>query len=332
MALMLALVALVIAQVGVPAMHPGEWVVDSNESGMLSGQVVDPVAGRPVAGVPVRLSRHRQGQDRTWPEPWVAEHAGAANEQLGSVATDAEGRFTFRGLRPGRYRVRAAGALRATATAEAWITPEHRTRTVEIEVEVGAQVGGIVLDHEGQPLGDFPVRLVGFDRGDGLNSLPRDVRVGQRTAPDGHFLLSQLPTGTVYLQAGSSPRGYSVPVALEVRSGETVDQVTLVVPDEQDLLTPSGEGVGGIGVRLEFTPRGPVIDTLIEGMAAHQAGLLAGDRLEALAGRSTRFMLPREFIERCLGLPGSVVTVRIVRGDESFDVELTRRMFPSGQR
>jgi len=332
MRLLLTAAIVVLGQVTVPALRPGEWVIDPDEVGVLVGQVIDPVAGGPVAGMPVRLSRPRQAEERSWPEPWVAENVGSGNEQLGSVATDADGRFAFRGLRPGLYRVRAAGALRATASAEAYVTPEERSRQVTIEVEVGAEASGIVLDHLGRPLADYPVRLIALDVGDGLNSLPNNVRYGQRTAPDGHFHLEHLPTGTVYIQATSWKRGYSEAVAVAVRSGGRVDGLTLVVPDETEVLEGARDGAGGIGVKLTFTPRGPVIESLLDGMSADEAGLLQGDLLAALDGRGTRFMSGREFVARCKGPVGSTVTVRVLRGDESIEVALTRQVFPPSER
>ncbi|MCP4869000.1 MAG: hypothetical protein GY898_09820 [Proteobacteria bacterium] len=323
--------AIVVAQVAVPALRPGEWVVESDQNGSIAGEVFDPVAGESAAGVVVRLSRPRVAQDRTWPEPWVPEYA-SGSEQLAAITTDREGRFLFRGLRPGRYRVRTAGVMRNTSSVDVIVRADALQGTARLEVEIGARVGGIVLDHLGQPLGNYPVRVVGFDVGDGLNSLPPDVRVVQRTANDGHFHLEALPTGTVYLQAVSRKRGYSPAMAVAVQSGEVAHDLTLVVPDEGDVLTAARESGGGIGVRLDFTPRGPVIKSLIGGMAAEEAGLQVGDLLTTLGSRSTRFMSPQEFVDRCRGPVSSSLVVHVERDGEIRELTLVRREFPAEDR
>ncbi len=326
----LALVALiVVGQAGVPALPPGEWIVDDQHAGAVAGQVVDPTTEAPVVGATVRLSRPAQASDRSWPEPWVVESADE-DTQIASVTTDADGRFRFRGLRPGLYRVRVRGALRRTASAEAYITVESPRAEVALRVEPGAVLSGLVTDPDGNPIANFPVALVGLDLGDGRNRIPADRWYGVRTDDEGGFVLGGVPTGQVHLQAMARRYGYSEHAILDVRSGDVVEELVLVVPDERDQLAQAGEKKGGIGVRLDWGPEGPRIAHLFEGMAAAEAGLRIGDLVTALNGRDTRFMWRGEFIARCTGTIGEEVAVGVERDGERFVVRLTRRAFPDG--
>jgi len=65
----------------------------------------------------------------------------------------------------------------------------------------------------------------------------------------------------------------------------------------------------------------PVINTLVEGRPAEQAGLRSGDRIVAIDGEKVEFFqdLERNISER----PYETVTVSIVRDGQSRDVELT---------
>lgn len=322
---------IVVSQVAVPALRPGEWVVEADQSGSITGEVYDPVAEAPAAGVVVRLSRPRTVKDKDWPEPWVEENAGGS-ERLAAIATDQQGRFLFRGLRPGRYRVRTSGALRSTASTDVVLRPDALAGSARLEVEMGAAVSGTVLDHQARPLGNYPVRVVGFDAGDGLNSLPVGVNVMQRTAEDGHFHLDGLPSGIVYVQATSNRHGYSPAVPVLSRSGSEVGGISLVVADEREELERARAEGAGIGVRLDFTPRGPVIDSLVAGMAAEEAGLRVGDLITHVGERPTRFMSTRECVDRCRGPVGSTVEVTVLRDEETIDVQLVRRTFPPSDR
>lgn len=220
---LLLAVGLFLAQsLGATVIRPGDAVVDEQQVGVISGDVLDVAADLPAGDLEVRLLRPAPSSDRTWPEPWVLERVHGA-EELARVRTSPGGRFEFRGLSPGRYQVRARDPSGAIAAADVLITVDRSRRSVTLEIT-------------------------------------RE---------------------------------------------------------------------GGIGVRLDFQEgAGPRVRDLIAGMAAAEGGLEVGDVISALDGRATSGMRIRAFVEACRGPVGTTVRVQVRRGDEEFELELDRRVFP----
>ena len=308
---------------------PGEAVVEPGQVGVIDGRAFDPEAEQPAAGLLVALHLPSGAADRTWPEPWVYE-PGEEARPIATVRTDADGRFRFAGLASGDYEVRVADHSLERSRVAASIRGASMQRTVELAVRQGGTARGRVVDAAGAPLVDFWVLAVGVDLGDGLNALDDAAGpVYTRSDAEGRFTLRPLPTGEVYIQAALRPYGYSLPVAHPIRSGEEIDGLEIVVPDERALLERRRRSDGGVGIRIDFGPAGPSVSSLIEGMGAKDAGLLAGDLVVEVAGRSTGFMTPVEFTDRCRGELGSEVRLRVVRdGGEPFDVSIVRSAFP----
>jgi len=153
----------------------------------------------------------------------------------------------------------------------------------------------------------------------GSSSGARDARLALATA--------------MALQASDRRYGFSELLRLEVRSGDVLEGVEIVVPDERELLARREADGGGVGVRLEFEPAGPKIRSLLPGMPAEEAGLLVDDRIVSLGGMDTRFMAPSEFIHRCRGAVGEPVTLGVRTGEEPpRDVVLLRRVLESRAR
>jgi hypothetical protein len=312
-AALLLLVPAAAAQEGVPALAPGQARLAGDAIGTLRGDVVDARSGEGLADVLVQLLRPSGMDARAWPEPWAPE-SWSEDEELLSVRSAPDGGYRFDALPPGRYRVRIAERWLPDASSDAWIEPGG-VETRRLELDAGAWVAGRVVDAAGEPMADIPIFVAGVDGGDGLNSARG--KVGSQpthSGADGSFVLRWVPPGTAYVQAGHRTRGYGRPVAVEVPDGGRVRGVELVGPDGSDA-PGEGDRGGGVGVRLEFTPRGPVISEVIEGLPAAGAGLQRGDALVGIDGRSTRFMTSREFIDRCRGRAGTEVELTWVRGD-----------------
>ena len=121
------------------------------------------------------------------------------------------------------------------------------------------------------------------------------------------------PRGTVYLQALRWSWGWSRPIAIPMRDTRTVEGVRIVLEKEPDGLV--SDGAGRIGVGLDFTPAGPVVNRVFEGSPAQRSGLQNLDLLAGVAGRPSRFMTPKEFIARCRGEVGTTVELEVVRPD-----------------
>ncbi len=324
---LLSLLAPAAAQEGVPVLAPGQARLRGDAIGSFRGRVLDADTGEGVADVPLQLLRPSPTAGRTWPEPWAPE-SWNEDERLLTVETNADGAFRFDALPPGAYRVQVDDRWLPHVSADAYIDAGDSVSR-QLVLEAGARITGRVFADGGQPVGNLPVFLAGLDRGDGLNAgRGRPASRPTRAAADGSFELRWVPTGTAWVQAGHAELGYAAPIAVQVDGGSHVDGVELRVPDERELLAASESG-GGIGVRLDFTERGPIVASVIEDLPAARAGLLAGDLILSIDGRPTRFMTSREFIQRCRGRVGSSLRVTSRRGEgEPRDHELTRQTIP----
>ncbi len=307
---------------------PGEAALDEGP-GAIRGEVWDPVADAPAAGVMVSLFRPGRGEQRVYPEPWVRE-PGEMDQALARVRTDPEGRFVFAGLSPGYYAIKPRGVLQAGGAADVHLTEEEPVRDVRLQVELGGTITGRVTDEDGRPLTDFTVHVTGLDLGDGLNAAhDHQANLHVRTDPEGRYVLSPLPTGTIWLQAASFSFGFSPLLPRAMKSGQRIDGVDLVVPDERGAIGRRSEGAGGVGIRLSFGPEGPGIREVVDGMPAQRAGLTGGEVVLELDGRPTRFMPSTEFWGRCRGPVDSEVTLKVRRADgEVEELTLVRQPFP----
>lgn len=87
----------------------------------------------------------------------------------------------------------------------------------------------------------------------------------------------------------------------------------------------------GIGIRSYFRTQGVEIDQVAPGGPAAQAGLQAGDWIVAVDGKDIRGAAEEDVYSRLRGEEGTSVGVTVLRGEETFDVVLTRRqvVFPT---
>ena len=80
----------------------------------------------------------------------------------------------------------------------------------------------------------------------------------------------------------------------------------------------------GIGVEYTDINGKALIKKVFKFSPAEKAGLLAGDIISEVDGVSIIGMSTQEIKERVLGIEGTVVTLRIERGSEEFDVDVIR--------
>lgn len=253
---------------------------------VLEGRVVEQASGGPVAGARVEVS--------------LTEGRGDAGQAL----TDAEGRFTVRGLAPGSYdaRVEAQGyspTLRRGLT----VTPGERFPVEFVLTRTGA-VEGQVRDGAGQPVVD--ARVTGVGRwSDGTEAAP----VQARTDATGHYRLEGLATGRLYLTArreGSTvgvrqvvdvPEGGAARADFTLEGTGTVEGVVRTrgtLPDEALEVTALGQGTPGSGV--------PEVGRVAVGAAGRF-------RLVLPPGRYTLLLTARDRIA-----PGEDTQVRVEEG------------------
>ena len=80
----------------------------------------------------------------------------------------------------------------------------------------------------------------------------------------------------------------------------------------------------GIGIYIDIRAEHLIVVQPIEGTPAHKAGLRAGDRIRTINGVATDGMSLQEAVTRIRGPAGTKVTLKIVRTEQTFDVEITR--------
>ncbi|MGB9824532.1 MAG: S41 family peptidase [Candidatus Hydrothermia bacterium] len=98
-------------------------------------------------------------------------------------------------------------------------------------------------------------------------------------------------------------------------------------PEESEEFTISTTGkFGGIGAQIGVRDNWITIIAPIEGTPAYRAGLMAGDRILEIDGKSTEGMKVNDAVKLLRGQPGTKVTVKIFRStlQKEFTVELVR--------
>jgi hypothetical protein len=319
------------AQNVVQALAPGQTVIDPDEEGRISGEIVDARSGLPAVGTVVALFHPHGLGDRVWPEPWVPDFPAEDDAPVATVRAAGEGQFLFDGLSPGRYRVSALVGPKAQVTT-AWlmVTRERPSAFASLRTNIGGLVAGVVVSERGTPLPEMFVYIAAIDDGEGGNAIA-GKRPSLRTLSDevGRFSLADVPPARVFLQAGRPDRGYSPLMPLEVLEGQDVLGLEVVVPDDSARIEKARASRGGLGIVVDFDARGVRVRKLVPGLPAEAAGLQPGDRILALDGQSTRWMIRFEFFSRALGLVGESITLTVVRGTGApFDVTIDRALMP----
>ncbi|MDR7522556.1 MAG: S41 family peptidase [Armatimonadota bacterium] len=80
----------------------------------------------------------------------------------------------------------------------------------------------------------------------------------------------------------------------------------------------------GIGIFIEIRDGHLIVAQPIEGTPAHRAGLRPGDRIRRINDTPTEGMAIQEAVSRIRGPAGTRVRLTIGRGDQTFEVEITR--------
>ncbi len=128
-------------------------------------------------------------------------------------------------------------------------------------------------------------------------------------------------------------RSYSSPVqayeALRQELKRLNDPYTRFLdPEQYQALTSQTSGeLSGIGIRLRVDAESQIL-TVVEPIAdspASEAGMIAGDRILAIDGKSTRGMTVEQASRLIQGEIGAPITLRVERGSQSpFDLSLKR--------
>ncbi len=221
-------------------------------SARLTGMVVNG-EGNGVPRAQLLLSRYQASQDAPPPSP-----AGA---------TDATGHFAL-DVGPGLVQLVARAPGWAEGITEMLDLEEGKPREVRLVLGAGAQVDGLVTLADGQPPSG----------GTAAAFRPSHWEVARaRVAPDGHFTLTDLPTGRLTISADAAQARATAEVQLEA-GGET--SVTLRLGDGTlggSVLDGSGRPIAGALV---------VAQPVGAGEAGERSALSAADGTFKVSGLS----------------------------------------------
>lgn len=270
-----------------------------DDGGTITGVVVDD-RGAPVAGVKVDAQ---------------AIDAGFSFRWGGGAKTDATGRFTLAGLRPGAYRVLATRgrfeALRKPGTTDDDPHPGERATvragaTTEVRLVVEAQTGtitGSVVDAAGQPVPDAYVSAARESDAAGARrssvSATRDEfgwgdDKPALTSVDGTFAIERLSPGTYTVRAYRKGGGEAV-----------AEHVALGHPVRLQIL-PTGS-IEGVARRTSGAPP----DLLTVQVADATTGLRREEKFYKTGGKFAIHDLPKGHFELTASADGGTKTIEV---------------------
>ena len=247
---------LAVILITLPAWHArAQEATDSQAKCAINGTVVDANTQQPLKGAEVLL----RGM-RAVPSP------GSRPALAQSSRTDADGRFTFQGLTPGRYVLRAshAGYLserRAGFRPVVLASPGQHEDDVVVALLPGAVIAGHVVNEARKPLRGASLQAMRIPYPEGSREL--DETAEATTNQSGEYRITGLAPGKYYLRATYSH-------AVETKSGTNKTYAPLCYPGTTDLsacvplVVHAGEQLAGIDLTFApvnaFRVRGRVID------------------------------------------------------------------------
>ena len=106
-----------------------------------------------------------------------------------------------------------------------------------------------------------------------------------------------------------------------------VDPYTMYIPkSEDDELRRMTQGkYGGVGALIMYRDSNVYVNELYEGMPAHLAGLLPGDRFVTVDGMDCTGKNTKEVSDRLRGKPGTTISITMERDSQLITKEVTRR-------
>ncbi len=111
-------------------------------------------------------------------------------------------------------------------------------------------------------------------------------------------------------------RTMSEPVAIEPTPGQDV-VIDITIPEARR---------GGLGIQISQTDAGVIVDGLVDGGPATDAGLEAGDRIVAVDGESADDLDLGELVQAIGGDAGTEVAIAVDRAGERLEFTIMRRV------
>ncbi len=228
------------------------------------------------------------------------------------------------GVGPARLRIRAKG--RAPSGRDVVIEDRGGRRPTELpklELAEEGVVEGVVLDAKGDPVPGARIAKDAVPTYLPASGMPPGMAVADAK---GRFRLSELPEGSIVLEAYSAEVGRARSTGIRVQSGRTTDGVKITLvrgePIAAEPLT-----TGGVAVTLGETAAGlvaaeVVIVAVAEGSEAERAGLLPDDVIAEIAG--SRVSSITDARARLSGPMHDDVVVRVKRGERLITLRVPR--------
>jgi hypothetical protein len=223
---------------------------------------------------------------------------------------DGQGKYEISGLPPGKYAALVAG-YGYSPSAEAIFTNEEgpSDKVIDFDLKKGAELFGRVVDRKsGAALVGAQVHL------EGPLSSASVISLLSSTVTDsaGRFELRGLAGGLGSVTVSAEGHHSRIVSGLQFENGQRLGPVELD-------LTPTAEGeepsleLTGIGAVLEARSDALVISQLMPGAGAAQAGLVVGDEILSIDGRSVLELGFNGAVQHIRGPEGTCVPMTIRR-------------------
>lgn len=212
---------------------------------------------------------------------WLSDYGNSEQGRI-VVRSDSLGRFSIRGVGPGRELAAVAPdcAPGRMLTLDAMTAAERAALTVRLDRGRAATVAGVVLDPAGRPVADAMVRLEAHvDPAALVDDRGKPVARETRTDAEGRYVVEGLAPGLARLMVRGPQRFGPVERQLELRAGERADgtvRLTAGVTLRGSVTDGGGRIVGGAEVQIgpyagflsRFVKVDAVGEFVIEGLSA----------------------------------------------------------------
>lgn len=239
---------------------PGRVTIVMERGGMIEGMVTQ--GGKPVPGIPVNAQMARQAV------------VTARNGE-----TDMEGHYRLTGFPDGEAVVRVLSGAGGAPEQARWIMQRAevkmgQARQVNFEIpEVSAQIEGeVLLEGQAPATGHISVEV----KGDG-----GEVMVAVSVEPDGHYVVENLPAGSVTMRVSVQGRDGAQrwkTAHFRIGEGQTVQQDFEFTPEASIVGTVSGMTPGETATVMAAPGEhgsGPLTQELLAKLDRSMAGLSA---------------------------------------------------------
>jgi protocatechuate 3,4-dioxygenase beta subunit len=302
-------------------LEPGVYDISAMAVGLAPARAFD--VRVPASGLVLRLAEGgalvgRVTEEAGAPVPAFVVHVRKQHSALEWLAfaqarfIDAEGRYSFRGLTPGRYQVQVVAAGFVTAERQVEFTEGARELRADVVLTRGARLEGKVLSAATRaPIAGARVSVESGMSADTLAPLFDAV-----TSADGTFTLEGIP-----------PKGISMVVSAPGHNSRVVSGVQPSAPVLIEL-SPTEADAGpkvelvGIGAVLKARDDALVIGEVLPGGGAQAAGLVPGDEVIRIDGTPVTELGFPGAIQRIRGPEGSQVLLGVRKAGQSSVTDL----------